>query len=52
MADELPLPLEIPWRLASTTQPLVAGEPDRRLSRSSSTSPTTSSSQPRSRTSG
>ena len=28
MADELPLPLEIPWRLASTTQPLVAGEPD------------------------
>jgi len=29
MADEEPLPpLEIPWRLASTTQPLVAGEPD------------------------
>ena len=28
MADELPLPLEIPWRLASTTQPLAAGEPD------------------------
>jgi hypothetical protein len=29
MADEeLPLPTEIPWRLASTTQPLVAGEPD------------------------
>ena len=30
MADEetgLP-PLEIPWKLASTTQPLVAGEPD------------------------
>src|SRR5215216_863130 len=29
MADEESLPpLEIPWRLASTTQPLVAGEPD------------------------
>lgn len=29
MADEGPLPpLEIPWRLAATTQPLVAGEPD------------------------
>ena len=29
MADpELPLPLEIPWRLASTTLPLTAGEPD------------------------
>jgi hypothetical protein len=29
MADEEPLPpLEIPWRLAATTQPLVAGEPD------------------------
>ncbi len=29
MAEEdLPLPLEIPWRLASTTQPLAAGEPD------------------------
>jgi hypothetical protein len=30
MADEetgLP-PLEIPWKLAATTQPLVAGEPD------------------------
>lgn len=29
MADpELPLPLEIPWRLASTTLPLTAAEPD------------------------
>jgi hypothetical protein len=29
MAEEdLPLPLEIPWRLGSTTQPLVAGAPD------------------------
>jgi hypothetical protein len=28
MADEVPPPLEVPWRLASTTQPLVAGEPD------------------------
>ena len=29
MAAEEPLPpLEIPWRLAATTQPLVAGEPD------------------------
>jgi hypothetical protein len=29
MADPEPLPpLEIPWKLASTTQPLVAGEPD------------------------
>lgn len=30
MADEevLPPPLEIPWKLASTTQPLSAGEPD------------------------
>ena len=29
MADEEPLPpLEIPWQLAATTQPLVAGEPD------------------------
>ena len=28
MADELPPPLEIPWRLASTTQPRVAGDPD------------------------
>lgn len=29
MAEEkLPLPLEIPWRLASTTQPLAVGEPD------------------------
>jgi len=26
--DELPLSLEIPWRLASTTQHLVAGDPD------------------------
>jgi hypothetical protein len=26
--DDLPLPLEIPWRLAATTQPLAAGEPD------------------------
>jgi hypothetical protein len=26
--DALPPPLEIPWRLASTTQPLAAGEPD------------------------
>ncbi len=25
--DTLPLPIEIPWKLASTTQPLVAGEP-------------------------
>lgn len=25
--DALPLPIEIPWKLASTTQPLVAGEP-------------------------
>ncbi len=29
MADPtLPLPLEIPWQLASTTQPLNAGDPD------------------------
>jgi hypothetical protein len=28
MADELPPPIEIPWRLASTTQPRVAGDPD------------------------
>jgi hypothetical protein len=30
LADEevLPPPLEIPWQLASTTQPLAAGEPD------------------------
>jgi hypothetical protein len=29
MADPtLPLPLEVPWTLASTTQPLVAGDPD------------------------
>lgn len=28
MADELPLPIEIPWQLASTTQALVAGEPE------------------------
>jgi hypothetical protein len=28
MADDtLPLPIEIPWKLASTTQPLSAGEP-------------------------
>src|SRR5829696_2197802 len=28
MAEEpLPLPIEIPWKLASTTQPLVAGAP-------------------------
>ena len=27
MADELPIPIEIPWQLASTTQPLVAGQP-------------------------
>ena len=26
--DELPLSLEIPWRLASTTQLLTGGEPD------------------------
>lgn len=26
--DTLPPPIEIPWRLAATTQPLVAGEPD------------------------
>lgn len=25
--DTLPLPIEIPWKLASTTQPLVVGEP-------------------------
>jgi hypothetical protein len=25
--DTLPLPIEIPWKLASTTQPLLAGEP-------------------------
>ena len=25
--DSLPLPIEIPWKLASTTQPLAAGEP-------------------------
>jgi hypothetical protein len=25
--DTLPLPIEIPWKLASTTQPLAAGEP-------------------------
>src|SRR5688572_16754070 len=24
---ELPIPIEIPWQLASTTQPLVAGDP-------------------------
>src|SRR5688572_9189805 len=28
MAEELPLPLEIPWKLASTTQPLAAGDPE------------------------
>lgn len=28
MTDELPAPLEIPWKLASTTQPRVAGDPD------------------------
>ena len=28
MADELPPPIEIPWRLASTTLPRVAGDPD------------------------
>jgi hypothetical protein len=28
MADELPPPIEIPWRLASTTQPRIAGDPD------------------------
>lgn len=29
MADDtFPPPIEIPWRLAATTQPLVAGEPD------------------------
>ena len=28
MADEPPPPLEIPWRFASTTQPLTDGEPD------------------------
>ena len=27
MADELPIPVEIPWQLASTTQPLVPGQP-------------------------
>lgn len=27
MAEELPIPIEIPWQLASTTQPLVAGQP-------------------------
>ena len=27
MADDLPIPIEIPWQLASTTQPLVAGQP-------------------------
>lgn len=27
MADDPKLPLEIPWKLASTTQPLAAGEP-------------------------
>jgi hypothetical protein len=26
--SELPLPVEIPWRLAATTQPLVAGHPE------------------------
>lgn len=26
--DNLPPPLEIPWKLAATTQPLTAGEPD------------------------
>src|SRR5262245_2516309 len=26
--DELPIPLEIPWRLAATTQLLKAGDPD------------------------
>ncbi len=26
--DDLALPLEIPWKLASTTQPLAEGEPD------------------------
>ena len=26
--DDLPPPLEIPWKLAATTQPLAAGEPD------------------------
>jgi hypothetical protein len=28
MAEQLPLPIEIPWKLASTTQPLAAGEPE------------------------
>ena len=28
MAEDLPLPLEIPWKLASTTQPLAAGDPE------------------------
>ena len=28
MADELPPPIEIPWRLASTTPPRIAGDPD------------------------
>ena len=46
MADELPLPLEIPWRLASTTRRSPAGDRTRRRSRSSSTCPTTSSSRP------
>jgi hypothetical protein len=28
MADELPIPIEIPWQLASTTQPFGAGQPE------------------------
>jgi hypothetical protein len=28
MADDLPIPIEIPWQLAATTQALVAGQPD------------------------
>lgn len=27
MADDLPVPIEIPWQLAATTQALVAGQP-------------------------
>lgn len=27
MAEELPIPIEIPWQLASTTQAVVAGQP-------------------------
>ena len=27
MAEDFPIPIEIPWQLAATTQPLVAGQP-------------------------